>query len=59
MGLRKTVRSLLSDGFLIGDGHPVTGLTDLFRIEYKKEYKSMRDAGIHINDNTVRKYLGL
>lgn len=59
MGLRKTVRSLLSDGFLVGDGHTASGLTDLFRIEYKTEYKSMRDAGIRINDKTVRSYLNL
>lgn len=59
MGLRKTVRSLLSDGFMIGDGHKASGLTDLFRIEYKKEYQSLKDAGIRISDETIRSRMGL
>lgn len=34
-------------------------LTQLFRVEYGREYRSMKQNLIHVNDQVVREFLGL
>lgn len=51
--LKQTLRDVFSGNHFDGKG----GLTDLFRIEYKREYDNMRKSGIRVDDNMVKNYL--
>lgn len=53
--LKNKLRDVFSGKNFDGKG----GLTDLFRIEYKKEYDNMTKSGIRVDDYMVKNYLSL
>jgi hypothetical protein len=36
-----------------------TGLTEMFKVEYRNEYRNMTSNQVDVNDRVVRDYLGL
>lgn len=36
-----------------------TGLTEMFKVEYRNEYRNMTKNHVDVNDRVVRDYLGL
>jgi hypothetical protein len=36
-----------------------TGLTEMFKVEYRNEYRNMTNNHVNVNDRVVRDYLGL
>jgi hypothetical protein len=36
-----------------------TGLTEMFKVEYRNEYRNMTSNHVDVNDRVVRDYLGL
>jgi hypothetical protein len=36
-----------------------SGLTEMFRVEYRNEYRNLTENHVDVNDRVVRNYLGL
>lgn len=57
--MAKTLKNKLRDVFSGSHFDGKGGLTDLFRIEYKREYDNMTKSGIRVDDHMVKNYLSL
>lgn len=53
--LKKTLRDVFGAGNFGGRGD----LTELFRIEYNREYQNFTKSGVHVDDLMVKNYLKL
>jgi hypothetical protein len=53
------IRKTIKDVFSGSNFDRKTGLTEMFKVEYRNEYQNMKSNMVDVNDRVVRDYLGI